>query len=49
MHFSTLNVNEYNFIFINSGGMLFYIIYHNLDNDNVCARSVWKGWVGRKG
>jgi hypothetical protein len=40
MHFPTLNVNQYNFIFINSGGMLFYIIYRNWDNDNVCARFV---------
>ncbi len=27
------------FMFISSDGMQFYIIYHNLDNDNVCARS----------
>jgi hypothetical protein len=26
------------FMFINSDGMQFCIIYHNLDNNNVCAR-----------
>jgi hypothetical protein len=26
-------------MFINSDGILFFIIFHNLDNDNVCARS----------
>jgi competence transcription factor ComK len=28
----------YNFMFINNYVMQLYIIYHNLDNDNVCAR-----------
>jgi hypothetical protein len=42
MHFPTLNVNGYNFksnfMFINNDGMQFYIVYNNLDNDNVCTK-----------
>jgi competence transcription factor ComK len=42
MHFSTLNINALQFhihiMFINNDGMQFCIIYHNLNNNIVCAR-----------